>query len=405
MNVINLTQLVHMLSDMLDLVGITDLHHSKRVAYMCLEIGRVFGFNPDQENNLYQAALLHDCGVSTTRTHQLLFQQMDWPGAPEHCARGSSLLENQPLFRHLSPIILLHHTHWNDMEPGFSEPVTLMANLIHLSDRADALIQRAGSKPWLSIRNSVRDTLIHYRGTWFDPGLMDAFLATSLRESFWLTMQPQHLNQYMAERERSDPHPMISTNRLRRVAELAAEIVDTKSHFTARHSQGVARFSAHLAEKAGYEVDLCSQIEIAGLLHDIGKMRVPDSILEKPAALSLAEKAVMIGHSFESYQILHHVKGFEDIARWGAYHHETLTGDGYPFHLTETDLDKPARIIAIADIFQAMTQERPYRPAKAPREIIEALEHRVELHKVDPALVGLVKADFDACWDAAVIKT
>jgi HD-GYP domain-containing protein (c-di-GMP phosphodiesterase class II) len=403
MKVINLTQLVHMLSDMLDLVGVDDLHHSKRVAYMCMETGRIFGFNSQEMENLYQAALLHDCGVSTTSTHNHIIKEMDWPGADEHCMRGNTLLETQPLFKHLSPIILLHHTHWQELIPGFTEPVTLMGNLIHLCDRADALIHQSSHKPWLSVRNSVRDILVHYRGSWFNPNILDAFLAASNPESFWLRMQPQHLTQYMTEREQADPHPMVSTGRLRYVAELAAEIVDTKSHYTARHSQGVARFSALLAEKAGFETDTCWQIEIAGLLHDIGKMRVPDSILEKPASLSFSEKAIMLGHSFESYQILHHVKGFEDIARWGAYHHETLTGDGYPFHLTEADLDKPARIIAIADIFQAMTQERPYRPAKDPQTVINALDHRVSQHKIDPELVNLVKQDFDSCWEAAAV--
>lgn len=405
MKVVNLTQLVHMLSDMLDLVGIDDLHHSKRVAYMCLETGRIFGFEANHIQNLYHAALLHDCGVSNTSTHNHIIKEMDWPGAPEHCARGSTLLGNLTLFRPISTIILLHHTHWEELDPGFTEWVALSGNLIHLCDRADALIQQASSKPWLSIRDSVRDKLKRFRGSWFNPELMDAFLDISRTESFWLQMQPHHLREYMAERELADPQPMISTNRMHQVAELAAEIVDTKSHYTARHSQGVARFSSHVAKKAGFDREMCSQIGIAGLLHDVGKMRVPDSILEKPASLSFSEKAVMLGHSFESYQILHHVKGFEDIARWGAYHHETLAGDGYPFHLTEAELDMPARIIAIADIFQAMTQERPYRPAKEPEVIITALQTRATQHKVDPDLVKLVVDDFETCMQIADIRS
>lgn len=176
------------------------------------------------------------------------------------------------------------------------------------------MMQQVSNKPWLAVRNSIRDRLAHYRASWFQAELLDAFLSVSKPESFWLRMQPQHLSQYMAERELADEHEMISTGLLRRVAILAAEIVDTKSHFTARHSQGVSHFSAHLAERASFETEICWQIEIAGLLHDIGKMRVPDSILEKPASLSFPERAVMLGHSFESYQILHHIKGFEDIA-------------------------------------------------------------------------------------------
>ncbi|MFZ0533136.1 MAG: HD domain-containing phosphohydrolase [Anaerolineales bacterium] len=405
MNEINLTQLVHMLSDMLDLVGVDDLHHGKRVAYMCIETGRMLGFESDQMESLYQAALLHDCGVSTTNTHTHIIKELDWPGAQEHCARGSELLKTQPLFRHLAPIINIHHTHWQELDASLPTWIAMSSNLIHLCDRADALMQQASSKPWLAVRNSVRDRISHYSGSWFNLELLEAFLAVSRPESFWLRMQSQHLSQYMAERELADPHSLVSTGRLRHVAELAAEIVDTKSHFTARHSQGVSRFSAHLAESAGFETDVCWQIEIAGLLHDIGKMRVPDKILEKPASLSFSERAIMLGHSFESYQILHHVKGFEDIARWGAFHHENLTGDGYPFHLTGADLDRPARIIAIADIFQAMTQERPYRPAKDPETVISALESRVAQHKIDPDLVQLVVNDFDTCWKAASLQT
>jgi HD-GYP domain-containing protein (c-di-GMP phosphodiesterase class II) len=405
MNEINLTQLVHMLSDMLDLVGVDDLHHGKRVAYMCLETGHKFGFNPIQMENLYYAALLHDCGVSTTSTHTYIIKELDWQGAQEHCIRGSALLDAQPLFKHLAPLISLHHTHWQELASSNQAAIAFSGNLIHLCDRADAMMQQVSNKPWLAVRNSIRDRLAHYRDSWFQHELLDAFLSVSKPESFWLRMQPQHLSQYMAERELADVHQMVSTGRLRHVAMLAAEIVDTKSHFTACHSQGVSHFSAHLAEIAGFETEACWQIEIAGLLHDIGKMRVPDSILEKPASLSFPERAVMLGHSFESYQILHHVKGFEDIARWAAYHHETLIGDGYPFHLTESDLDKPSRIIAIADIFQALTQQRPYRPAKEPEAVISSLKHHVEQHKIDPELVKLVVEDFDACWEAAVIQS
>jgi HD-GYP domain-containing protein (c-di-GMP phosphodiesterase class II) len=405
MNEINLTQLIHMLSDMLDLVGVDDLHHGKRVAYMCVETGRALGLEPTEMANLYQAAMLHDCGVSTTSTHEHIIKELDWSGAQEHCDRGSVLLEAQPLFRHLAPIIKLHHTHWQEIDSSIPVLVATLGNLIYICDRADALMQHTSTKPWLAVRNSVRDTLANFRGSRFSPELLKAFLKVSRPESFWLRMQPQHLNQYMAERELADPHQFISTGRLRHVALLAAEIVDTKSHFTACHSLGVSRFSAHLAERAGYETDLCWQIEIAGLLHDIGKMRVPDNILEKPASLSFTERSVMLGHSFESYQILHHVQGFEDIARWGAFHHETLTGDGYPFHLTEADLDTPSRIIAIADIFQALTQQRPYRPAKSPATVISSIEHRAAQHQIDADLVKLVIEDFDACWEAAAIQS
>lgn len=81
----------------------------------------------------------------------------------------------------------------------------------------------------------------------------------------------------------------------------------------------------------------------------------------------------------------------------------TLTGDGYPFHLTAPDLDTPSRIVAIADIFQALTQSRPYRPAKEPQAVIGSLQHHVMLHQIDSDLVKLVVEDFEGCWKAAVV--
>ena len=171
-------------------------------------------------------------------------------------------------------------------------------------------------------------------------------------------MQPQHLSMYMAERELADVHQIVSTDRLFHVAQLAAEIVDTKSHFTACHSLGVSRFSAHLAKRAGFESDVCWHLEIAGLLHDIGKMRVPDGILEKPASLSFPERAVMLGHSFESYQILHHVHGFEDIPLGSLPPRDPHRG-WLPLSLTAADLDIPARIVAIADISKLSPSRDP----------------------------------------------
>src|SRR5665647_763073 len=147
MNEINLTQLVHMLSDMLDLVGVDDLHHGKRVAYMCLETGHVLGLDPIHMNDLYYAALLHDCGVSTTNTHTHIITDLDWAGAQEHSTRGSTLMDAQPLFKHLAGLIKIHHTHWEELS-GIEPRVAMMGNLIHMCDRADAMMQQVSNKPW-----------------------------------------------------------------------------------------------------------------------------------------------------------------------------------------------------------------------------------------------------------------
>ena len=182
MHEINLTQLVHMLSDMLDLVGVDDLHHGKRVAYMCLETAHALSFESSDIENLYYAALLHDCGVSTTSTHEHIIKEFDWQGAQEHCERGSLLLDAQPLFRQLSPIVGLHHTHSQELDPAIPELVALSGNLIYLCDRVDALMHQASIKPWLAMKNSIRDRLAHYQDIWFRRELVEAFLLVSRPE-------------------------------------------------------------------------------------------------------------------------------------------------------------------------------------------------------------------------------
>jgi putative nucleotidyltransferase with HDIG domain len=124
-----------------------------------------------------------------------------------------------------------------------------------------------------------------------------------------------------------------STAQLKQLATLFSCIVDAKSPFTAHHSLGVAGLSRWLAEKMGLPTARCEQLEIAALLHDLGKLRVPDEILEKPAGLNPHERSLINAHSFETYQILRHIHGFEEIACWAAYHHEEPDGHGYPFHL------------------------------------------------------------------------
>ena len=198
------------------------------------------------------------------------------------------------------------------------------------------------------------------------------------------------------------PQP-ITFSELKQLARVFAHIVDAKSHFTVEHSEGVASLARYLAEQMGLPPERCEMIEVAGLLHDLGKLKVPDEILEKPAPMDEQERAVMLRHSFESYQILRRIGGLEEIALWAAYHHEMPAGNGYPFHASSGELGKEARIIAVADVFQALAQNRPYRDSLSLPRIIAMLQQFVAEGHLDREIVSLVASNAEQCLQRATL--
>ena len=218
------------------------------------------------------------------------------------------------------------------------------------------------------------------------------------RETFWLMLDSRHLSRYIMEMEMKSKPLVTDKNTFLEVARIFADIVDAKSTFTAEHSLGVARLARFIGSLAGLSEDKQDMLEAAGLLHDIGKLNIPDDILEKPGPLSEEERSVMMRHSFESYQILRRISGFERIAQWVSFHHEALAGTGYPFHKDLKGLTIEARIVAVADVFQALSQKRPYRDSLFPQEIMTIMADMVESGVLDTKLVALTKSNIEQCW-------
>lgn len=351
------------MSDALDLVGVDDVAHGKRVGVMAAECAKAVGWATDEVQFVFDLGLLHDIGVSSTATHQHLVHEFDWAGSQGHAEVGYELLRDfGPLARMALPI-RYHHTRWDAMAiRGVPASVASLANLVLLADRVDAIAAHYPTATGaLQHRAAIQQEIVRRQGSYFDPGWVDAFLRVSAHEAFWLQLEQRALSSYLADMLASG-HPYQASNaELRTLAEIFARIVDAKSPFTFTHSRGVARVARRLAERMGVSQDHCDKLEIAGLLHDLGKLRVPDQILDKPGRLDEGERLVMKSHSFETLQILRNIDGFEDVGVWAAHHHEEPGGTGYPFGLDAATLPLEARILRVADIFQAMVQDRPYR--------------------------------------------
>ena len=172
-----------------------------------------------------------------------------------------------------------------------------------------------------------------------------------------------------------------------------SSIVDAKSPFTKQHSDGVANLARYLGGLFGLPEETCEMLELVGLLHDIGKLRVPDKLLEKPGLLNEEEIVIMRRHSFDTYSILKNVKGLERVSLWALQHHERMDGSGYPYQMQGVDLSFEARIVAVADVFQALAQERPYRGPLEQQVIMALLKSEAEAGKLDADVVAAVEKE------------
>ena len=402
----DLRQVFYALSDALDLVGVDDVAHGKRVAVMAAEVAKALAWPQTEVLGMFDLGLVHDIGVSSTAVHQHLVTEFDWEGSQEHAELGYRLLKDFGPMAALALPIRYHHTRWDVMqEKGVDDITARKANLILLVDRVDAMAAAfyAGGN-LLSHRKDIQGEIQARSGSYFCPELVEAFLRISAHEAFWLLLEPKALDGYLDDmRETGQPTP-TGRHELRQLAEIFATIVDAKSPFTVTHSHGVANVAVHLADHFGISAENRDKLEIAGLLHDLGKLRIPDEILEKPGRLDDQERLMMNTHSFETLQILRNIDGFEEIGAWAASHHEAPGGSGYPYGIDGGTLPLEARILRVADIFQAMVQDRPYRKG-LDREAVDAFMRDLQQQgSIDPEIGEVLHQNLDEMIAAARLE-
>lgn len=365
------------------------LRHHQRVALMALQIGKLYGLSQQQMETLFTAAILHDAGSSTWEEKGQIFK-FDVISSANHCIKGYELFNGHLLFNSIAEVILSHHDRWdgkNNISGLQRQEIPIESRIIHLADRVDVLIR--DNLYILQQANPICQIINQQSGKLFDPLLVEAFTDLSKRECFWLDLHSEFISDILQH------HCPLASKKLGlseviAIAETMAKVIDFKSPFTMKHSRGVAKTSNLLGKLAGLDEDECSILTVAGLLHDLGKLGIPDAILNKPGKLTDYEFRIIKRHTYYTYHILHMVNGFEQINHYASCHHETLNGTGYPFKLDRSDLKLGARIVAVADIFTALTEDRPYRPAMDKKLVINILRKQARIGAIDPDLTSLL---------------
>lgn len=372
--------------------------HHKRVTIIALKMGLAAGLDEHTMNELCLTSIIHDIGaVNWDETSHLGDFDIENPFV--HCINGYNLLVSNPLTDTVAHYILSHHDRWQgDNVSGLTGSlIPLVSRIIHLADRIDVSLK--ADTHVLNQRDHIISEIKERSGSLFDPDLVDLFTDLAVNEDFWLDLAGRWEDQVLASL--IPPPAPVPIDEVLDLALLFGQVVDLKSPFTYRHSIGVGEIAAVIGRHLGLGADHCRLLKIAGLLHDIGKLSIPNSILEKPGALTTEEFNIMKQHTYYTYWLLKPLNLTYPLAEWAAYHHERLDGQGYPFHRTSAELSLEARIMAVADVLTALCEDRPYRPGLPWNKAAAILRQQAAGGAIDPLLVELVidkRREIEQLW-------
>ena len=289
------------------------------------------------------------------------------------CDRGAKIARELEFPDLTSAAIRCLDEHWDGSghPQGLAgEKIPLLARILSLSQTAEVFITDRGLDAAIEMTRERS-------GTWFDPDLVEIFHAMRSDADFWTVFNAEDSASQSMGFE-PDERPLVADEaRLDRIAEGFSQVIDAKSPWTYRHSDGVAQISAGIARTMGYSVQEVRFIRRAALVHDVGKLGISNLILNKPGKLDPHEIAEMRRHTFYTHEILSRVSGFKNLAELAASHHEQLDGRGYHRGLDAERLSKASRILAVADIFEALTAKRPYREDLSDDEVAKIMTKKL----------------------------
>ncbi len=394
----------------LDLTEGQPLGHAGRSCLIGMRLADQLRLSPDDRSDLFYALLMKDAGCSSNaaRVSQLFggddqnakrgLWERDWrnwreklayaleyvepAGSPLQrlrrfatlatssrssnrelfeirCDRGANIARALGVSEPTAVAIRSMDEHWD----GGGYPEGLRRDQIPLYARIVGLSQVAEIFWGLHGTDAALEVIHARRGRWFDPELARAFCAIGSGDRLWECLRAETLPDAIARAEPVERVIPADESRLDRIAHAFALVVDAKSTFTYQHSDRVAAVADAIAGQMGVPDVERVRLRRAALLHDVGKLSVPNRILDKPGKLDADEWDVVRRHPHFTYEILARVPVFSDFAYDASCHHERIDGQGYHRGVPGEGLSETARILAAADVFDALSAARPYREA------------------------------------------
>lgn len=421
---IRLAELLGALSHALDMVEGQPVGHCVRCCWIGIQIGSEIGLNEAQIWELYYTLLLKDLGCSSNaaRICQLymtddisfkrdfmtvngslpqvlrfvlshtgmnaglaerfralvhIFQnggQIAHELMETRCDRGAAIARKMRFSEGVAQAIHSLDEHWD----GGGMPRGLAGDDIPVYSRIALLAQIVDVFQTANGIEAARREIENRTGTWFDPRLSAAFARLADRPEFWQKLRDDDLQQSIFALEPAQTTSLVDEDYLDDIAAAFAQVVDSKSPYTSGHSERVTLYTDLIAKQMNLSAEQRRWLKRAALLHDIGKLGVSNSILDKPGKLDPDEWAAMKMHAVHSETILSRIAAFGELAVIAAAHHERIDGNGYPRGLKGDEIAFETRIITVADIFDALTADRPYRAAMLVAKALATMAEMVD---------------------------
>lgn len=369
-----------------DLFGI-NLHHSKRVSYISLRIAKEIKFTKKECFDITALALLHDNGI-TESCQKVNFSKelVKLESIYEHCEIGEYNIKDFPFFSGVKNVIKYHHENFDGsgfFGKSFNE-IPIMSQIISFADKLDVVFNLENDS--LSNRQKIKQYVIENSNKLHSDKISQIFFKLYEQRSFWLDLKSMAITSSLKEHI---PKIKIITSldEIYEITKVFTRIIDSKSKFTSKHSSGLIELADKMSDFYKFDYDKKIKFKIAASLHDVGKLAIPNYILDKSSALETEEYDKIKTHTYYTYYILKSISGFEEISHWASRHHERLDGSGYPFGLEKSNLSFESRLMSCLDVYQALREDRPYREGMEHNKIMNILNEMGNKNYIDTSIV------------------